>query len=188
MHNLHSSKSINNIRLKQYTFGQKQVLGAILAVIIIIVIVWIWKNIEINSLKKERQRSEEALIQRTKQHMEATNRRFLKLVAKPYVWAVRKELMQGNLEQLNLYGNDIVKEKNFLSVMLTDSKGMILTSTDKKYEGKFLSSVWQNFNVRADSTIVHKASDRSLVLTSPVMSFNSKIGTLIINYSLENFR
>jgi hypothetical protein len=106
-----------------------------------------------------------------------------KLIAKPCVWAIRKELMQGNLEKLNLYGNDIVKENNFLSVMLTDQKGMVLTSIDKKYERKFLSSGWQNVNLSADSTIVQKANGSLLISTSLVMSYNSKIGALIINYS-----
>lgn len=106
-------------------------------------------------------------------------------MAKPYVWAVRKELMQGNLGQVNLYENDIVKERNFLSVMIADPKGLILTSTDKKYEGKYLSSVRQDVNLNADSAMVSKSSDSVLVLTSPIMSFNSKIGTLIINYSLK---
>ncbi|MEO6720306.1 MAG: hypothetical protein ABIN67_08065 [Ferruginibacter sp.] len=188
MDNLHSSKpgSITNKLSKQYTFGQKQLLAVILIAIFLIIFVWIWKNIQIQSLKSEHKRSEEALIQKSKNKMEEMNQHFLKLIAKPYVWAVRKDLMQGNLGQLDLYGNDIVKEKNFVSVMVADAKGLVLTSTDKKYEGKYLPSIRQGVNLNSDSAMVSKANDSLLILTSPIMSFNSRIGTLIITYLPRN--
>lgn len=86
---------------------------------------------------------------------------------------------------MNLYNNEMVREKNFISVMVTDSKGIITVSTDKKYEGKNFLTLRSGYFLNNDSTIVTKVNDSLHIMASPIMSFNSRLGTLIVNYAVK---
>ena len=112
-----------------------------------------------------------------------SDQHYLKLLAKPYVWAIRTEMMKGNINQVNLYANDMVKQRNFQSIVVTNDKGVIVSSTDKKLEGKDISALDPQVNVNADSTVVTQTNDSELVMSSPIMGFNSRLGTLMIRYS-----
>lgn len=103
----------------------------------------------------------------------------------PYVWAIRKEMMEGNTGQVNLYGNNMVKEKNFVSIMAVNEKGKIISATDKKYEGKDFVSLSSPFYINVNNTVINEVNDSLLTVASPVMGFNTRLGTLIINYSLS---
>lgn len=185
---MENTAKINNPDSKQpvrYSFDRKQILIAILIVVLLITFLWIWKIVQIKSIKNEYNKREQVLVQNSNMQIEKANRHFLELIAKPYVWAVRTELMQGNINQINLYGADIVKEKNLVSVMVANEKGLIISSTDKKYEGKDLKAVNLPNDLIRDSTFVDKINESLFVMTSPIMSFNSKLGTLIINYATK---
>ena len=68
--------------------------------------------------------------------------------------------------------------------MLVDTKNIIVSSTNKKYEGKDYLTVGTAYYLNIDSAVVNKVNDSLLVLASPVMSFNSKLGTLIFTYAV----
>ncbi len=62
------------------------------------------------------------------------------------------------------------------------SKGMVISSTNKKLEGKSYAAVGNAAFLTNDSTVVNKVDDNTLEISSPVMGFNKRIGTLIFNY------
>lgn len=151
----------------------------------VIVILLVWKALRIKSVKDEYARREHAIIKDARLQLMETNRHFLKLMAKPYVWSIRTELLKSDINQINLYGNDIVKEQNFISVMVTDRQGTIISTTDKKFQGKTFASIDSASYLNIDSTVVNKVNDSLLIMASPIMSFNSKLGTLIIRYAVK---
>ena len=169
---------------RTYTFTVKQLLIAALCVVGIIVLLFVWKTISTNSLKKEAAANEAAIKTQAKAKLMENSQRQLQLLAKPYTWAVRTALQQANGSLVNEYANDIVKEKNVVSVMLVDTKNIIVSSTNKKYEGKDYLTVGTAYYLSVDSAVVTKVNDSLLVLASPVMSFNSKLGTLIFTYAV----
>lgn len=164
---------------------KNKILVAALAVVILFASLWIWKSVEINHLKKDSERRQQALKQRADEVLMQADMKYMKLIAKPYVWAVRTEMMKGNIDAVNLYANDMVKEKNFQSIMVADDKGVIVSSTDKKLEGKSFSSVGKNAYLTTDSTIVDKVNENTLAVSSPIMGFNKRVGTLVFNYTIE---
>lgn len=169
---------------RTYTFSVKQLLIAALFVLGISVLLFIWKTIQANSLKKEAAANKAAIKTQAKANLMENSKRHLMLLAKPYTWAVRTALQQANGSLVNDYANDIVKEKNVVSVMLVDTKNTIISSTNKKYEGKDYLTVGTAYYLSVDSAVVNKVNDSLLVLASPVMSFNSKLGTLIFTYAV----
>lgn len=146
--------------------------------LVLILVVWIWKTIEINQVKKVTVREQQVLTEKAIRQIVQTNEEFLKLLAKPIVWSMRTEMMQGNLNQINLYINDLVKEKNFQRIAIANETGIILSSTDKKDEGQPFSTLANETALSSENANVENIGDSVLVMTSPIMGFNNRLGTL----------
>lgn len=167
------------------TFTRKQLLITILVIIVLFGVLWIWKAIQVQSVKNELSKEEQNIRNHTRTLVVDNNKSFLRMIAKPYVWALRPEMMQGNTAQLNLYADDIVKEGNFVSIIVANNQGKIISSTDKRYEGKDMAALGVSSYLTSDSTVVKSVNDSTLVMISPVMSFNSRLGTLMITYLVK---
>ncbi|MEO8403389.1 MAG: hypothetical protein ABI480_02300 [Chitinophagaceae bacterium] len=164
---------------KQTTDNQaaadRRLLVTIGIAVILLGALWIWKSVALSN--NRRYLKEQATAQ-----MLESNIRQLKMLAIPYVWAARKEIMQGNINQLNLYAGDIIKQPGLQRVVIADDKGTVISSTNKKDEGQSLSAIYNEDYQESDSTIVTHRGDSILTMTSPLMGFNSKLGTLLIKY------
>ncbi len=128
------------------------------------------------------EKKETLLRQKAIELLSQSDYKYLKLLAKPYVWAIRTEMMKGNIEAVNLYANDMVKEKSFQTITVVNEKGVVVSSTNKKLEGKPYASIGNAVYLSNDSTVVNKVDDTAFEVSSPVMGFNKRIGTLIFNY------
>lgn len=165
-----------------FSSTKNKILVAAGVIILLFAALWIWKAAEIKNLKKENEKKEILLRQKAFELLSQSDYKYLKLLAKPYVWAIRTEIMKGNIEAVNLYANDMVKEKYFQTITVVNDKGVIVSSTNKKLEGKSYASVGNAAYLTNDSTVVNKVDDATLEVSSPVMGFNKRIGTLIFNY------
>ena len=182
MQNIEKTAS-NGIEKNTFFASTKnKILVAAGVIILLFAALWIWKSIEIKNLKKEHAKKEALVKQKANEFLLQSDYRYLKLLAKPYGWAIRTELMKGNTDAVNLYANDMVKEKNFQTITVVDEKGMVISSTNKKLEGKSYASVGNAAYLSNDSTLVNKVDDATLEISSPVMGFNKRIGTLIFIY------
>jgi len=164
---------------------KKTILMIIGVTLILLIGVWIWKAIEIKSLKKASEKDKIALKEQATRQIVESNEVHLKLLAKPIIWALRSEMMQGNLSQVNLYLNDLVKEKDFQEIVVANAKGTIVSSTNKKDEGQPFSTIGKESSLSSDDTNLENVSDSLLIMTSPIMGFNNRLGTLYIKYSLQ---
>ena len=178
-----NSKQID--RPKTYVSKRNTMLIAALVILALFAGLWIWKSVQISNIKKDSAERQQALKQRADEVLMEAEMKYMKLIAKPYVWAIRTEMMRGNIDAVNLYANDMVKEKNFQSIMVADERGTIISSTDKKLEGKDFSSVGKSAYLTADSTIIDQVNKSTLMVSSPVMGFNKRIGTLVFNYTIQ---
>ncbi|GAB2976508.1 hypothetical protein GCM10027049_09220 [Mucilaginibacter puniceus] len=147
--------------------------------------IWIWKAIEISNLKDKAQTEQLALKAEANQQLLQAHSQHLQLLAKPFVWALRTEMMQGNLNQVNLYMADMVKEQNIQRIIVADTKGTIIASTNKKDEGRPWAEVITDADVNIANTQVDTAAN-VLTMTSPIMGFNNRLGTLLIKYTVPN--
>ncbi len=164
---------------------RKKILITILVALVLVAALWIWKNIQINNERKKAERKNELLQERARALITNAHKEHLKLLAKPYVWAVRSELLKGNVNQVNLYANDMVKEKNFQNIVVANDKGVIISSTNKKNEGQQFLTVGKPNYLTSDTTIVENINDSILVMSSPVMGFNNRLGTMMITYKVK---
>lgn len=171
----------------QVRSGSPKTKGILITIVVALILlsgIWIWKAIEINSLKKTAVKDRQTLTEQANTQIVQSHESHLKLLAKPFVWAIRTEMMQGNINQVNLYMNDMVKEKNFQSIAVINDKGIIVSSTDKKNEGKSFSTLGKTSDLSSNATNLANLNDSILVMTSPIMGFNNRLGTLYIKYSV----
>ncbi len=183
MQNIEKNASESADKITFFSSPKNKILVAAGAIILLFAALWIWKAAEIKNLKKEHEKKETLLKQKANDLLLLSDYRYLKLIAKPYVWAIRTEMMKGNIEAVNLYANDMVKEKNFQTITVVDDKAMVISSTNKKLEGKSYAAVGNVAYISDDSTVVNKVDSSTLEISSPVMGFNKRIGTLFFNYT-----
>jgi sensor histidine kinase regulating citrate/malate metabolism len=166
--------------------SKKAMLIIVGVAVVLLVIVWIWKGIEINNERQKAEQDQQALRTQARTMVTNTNKEHLKLLAKPYVWAIRTELLKGNISQVNTYANEMVKERNFQNIVVADDKGKIISSTNKKDEGKEFTTVGNAAYLNSDNTMVESLNDSIIVMSSPIMGFNNRLGTLMITYKARN--
>lgn len=163
----------------------KTLLITIGVALLLIAIIWIWKSAQINNAEEEAQKRHQQVEQDAKDYVMQTHKEHLELLAKPFVWALRADMMAGNLNQINLYVTDLVKENNFELVAIANNEGTIVSSTNKKDEGQSFTTIGNENALNNNSTEVIRMNDNILQLTSPIMGFNSRLGTLFIRYKMD---
>lgn len=168
-----------NLDIMEKTKTQKTIQyarnGLFILLLIALPIIWIWKDYV-------HEKSINVLTQNATTALTNDRTTALKQISKAYVWAIRKEMMTGNLQQVGLYANDMVKEQNVKTIIVCNEKGIIVSATDKKLEGQMYSSIGKLSYLQQNFTIVEAPNDILLNVVSPIMGFNSKLGTLIISY------
>lgn len=160
-------------------------LAAILAVIAAFVILWIVKDSQLKRVRAETAKDNQRLEREAQDAVIRAHEQQLRLLAKPFSWAVRIEMMNNAISQINLYANELVKEKNISSIIIVDLAGTVISSTDKKWEGRNYSAIGNQRYLDSDSTIVDNIKDSVLMMSSPIMGFNNRLGTLVLTYSLN---
>ena len=184
-----SKESKNEVRsesgLSKWAKANKKIFITIGVALLLIITIWIWKSIEINNIKAKAESVQLLIKKQAASQIIQSHESHLKLLAKPYVWAVRSEMMRGNINQLNLFANDMIKENKFQLIAVANDKGIIVSSTNKKHEGQAFSTIGRETGLTDNNTTVENVNDTILIMTSPIMGFNNRLGTLLIKYAIQ---
>lgn len=176
---------MDNNNKNKNTPGSRILLVTVLIATGLFIGLWIWKSVQISNIRKQSATEMQLLKEQVTTQIRQSEELHLKALAKPFVWAVRSEMLKNNISQVNLYINEMVKEKNFQKVVVTNEKKVAILSTNKKDEGKeFILTGKANY-LWADTTSVENINDSLLVMTSPIMGFNNRLGTLVVIYNSQ---
>lgn len=93
--------------------GNKIVLIVCLVATGLIIGIWTWKSTEVSAVKKQSASAKQQLKDEMTNQIHYSEKLYLKSIAKPFVWAIRSEMLKNNISQVNLYANEMVKEKNY---------------------------------------------------------------------------
>lgn len=119
--------------------------------------------------------------------VEQNNHDMLGLFTRPMVWSIRSEMLRGNKEQVDMLISDIVREDNFRNIFVVNAEGEILSSTNKRQEGQQATDYIEPEMLAMDATTIVTGDDNVLTLYSPILGFDRRIGTLVIEYIPEEF-
>ncbi|MBW6480137.1 MAG: hypothetical protein K0B37_11980 [Bacteroidales bacterium] len=149
--------------------------------ILAVLVVYLWKDIEGNRQKQE-------IIKTATLQLEEKNQEMLKLLSRPLVWGIRSEMLRGNMEQVNMFTTDMVRQPNIQYILLIEPNGNTLISTDKRMEGQQFEERFRQEVLKVESTVVFPENDDLLIMAAPVMGFDRRLATLVLTYRVEEFR
>ncbi|MFW6224428.1 MAG: hypothetical protein ACOC4R_02080 [Bacteroidota bacterium] len=163
-------------------FVKKQpVFTTIVIALILMTAGYFWMDLRAHSQYQQVKREAALQVEQNTQDM-------LKLFTRPLVWSIRAEMLRGNKEQVDLLISDIVKEDNFRHIMVVDAEGEILSSTNKRQEGQMAEDYLEAEMLAMDTTTIVQGDDgTTLASFSPILGFDRRIGTLVIEYTPEEF-
>jgi hypothetical protein len=156
------------------------VFSTILISLIVLVGVYLWLD-----LRSTRQSTR--LIRSAEAQIAQTNRDMLMLLSRPMVWSIRAEMLRGNNEQIDLFISDMVRERNFRNILITNINGEVILSTNKMQEGQQAEQYVKAEMLSSENTLVETDDNNNLILSAPILGFDRRLGTLIIEYQPENF-
>ncbi len=156
--------------------------GTIIFILVLLVLgVYVWKTLAVRSLEQRLEFQETEMARERQQALHVQARDMLRLTALPLAWAVRTEMMRGNLNQIDDYFRDFVKETGVLSVLLIDRENRVALASNRKLEAQPADSVVSQAIQNADNIVIEE-SESFLRLGVPIMSFNEKLGILVVDY------
>ncbi len=145
--------------------------------LLIIAVILAYHMIRINSLESEFAAKTVTLKKEYTLKIDSMKIANLQQTIRVFSWAVRSELNRNNLEEVNQFFLNFVKEKGIRMIDLVNPEnGTIILSTDKKNEGEIMNDRQimdvTDLKVFADST--------QLKVVVPIMGLNVKNGVLIV--------
>ncbi len=182
---MNNSNNVQSLSTPNQKFVSKKTYVITIVVgLVLLVAFWIWSYFKANSAEKTAEVQKKTMKEQAQKQLLLAHEDHLRSLTLPFVWAVRTEMLQGNMSQVNLYMNEMVREKNFQNIAVIDNKGIIKSSTNKKNEGRPFGEIERSTNLEINDTNVNNVGDSILILTSPIMGFNKKLGTLYLKYSI----
>lgn len=164
---------------------EKKYLYIIAIFIILLLGMYLWKIIAVNNVQKKIEAQRLEVIGKSQQIITEKTRYFLRLTTTPLVWAVRKEMLKENYEQINEYIKILVKEPHIKQILIVKSDGMVVATTDKKLEGIPFPSHYPKAYLEKNEIFITDDQDGRIITISPIMGFSKKLGTLLMVYEPE---
>lgn len=136
-----------------------------------------WGVLKVNSLEKTHADSIEQLNLDHKAQLDSIALINASQVISSLTWAVRSEMTRENMEQVNTYFIQLIKEPSIERIQLVEhSTGNVLLSTNKKDEG----TVLKNEFILSVKAPISKLQDKGIISAAPVYGLSEQLGILVI--------
>lgn len=156
-------------RLVKFILKHKAVFSLLFALIV----VFIWAQCNIRKLKKENS----ALASAYELKIDSVTIENYKSVSDVFSWAVRSDLKRGNLDQVNRYLENVLKEPYVKKAFVIDlDKSIILLSTNKTENGLPVSDV----TLLQPKQNVVKLNDSTTRFVSPITGLSDIVGVSVL--------
>lgn len=100
----------------------------------------------------------------------------------PLAWAIRREMMGGNLDQVDQYVTDLVKLQGFGGVTVAQADGSIVVASDRRHLGTAFGSLYAERYLTAAQITTDETAPGQWLLVVPVMGLNARLGTVAVEY------
>lgn len=165
--------------------SNKKFFYIIAALAVLLIGMYAWKAIAIKNIQKANESQRLQLVEKHQQDVTEKTRYFLNLTTTPFVWAIRKEMLKENYEQINEYLIQFVKNPRIKQIIVVKSDGTVAVSTDKKLEGAPFSSLYPQEFLEKTESAVSNDDQGNILIISPIMGFDKNLGTFLMVYQPE---
>ncbi|MFD2512242.1 PDC sensor domain-containing protein [Pontibacter locisalis] len=161
---------------------KKPVVFIPLLLLLVVLGVYLYKESQLKEARREAAEERALLLERANERIAENRHYLLEVVAKPFSWALRSALLTGNVEQVNQYLFQFVQEEKFAMVLVADAEGNIISSTDQNFTGSAFADHFDSKYLQTDATTVDDSDPERVIVASPIMGLNSRLGTLLVVY------
>ncbi len=159
-----------------------------LSVLGLLLILFLWKTTQYSRLEKKSALEKGLIIEQSAAFSSNQEKSFLTLIAKPLSWAVRTQMLRSNLDEVDDYFNQMIKENRFEMISLINEDGTIVVCTNKKIEGEKAAVHLGNLSFDTSTTEVQDAKNDTLFVVAPVMGYDKRLGIMVIQYKSEKLQ
>lgn len=111
-----------------------------------------------------------------------TVKQSLTMFSVPLGWSIRREMMADNMDQVDQYVTDLVKQKGFERMVVAKADGSVAVASDRKNLGSPFGSLYAEHYLTADQISVEETSPGKWLVIVPILGLNARLGTLAIEY------
>ncbi len=165
--------------------SHKTCMYIIVVLVAVAVGIYLWKIISENNLRQNMENQRTVLVERAQLIMDNKTNDLLNLMTVPFVWAVRREMIRENYDQINEYLTQFVRQHEIKKIVVVDTNSIIVAATDKKQEGKPFSTYYQQEYLERMDINIANDSEGNIQIVAPIMGLNRRIGTLMMTYVPE---
>jgi hypothetical protein len=155
--------------------------GVITVLLLLVGGTYAWKVWVVRGLERRFAAEQNQLATTQRQALNVQARDMLRIAARPLAWAVRAELLRGNVGQVDDYFREFVRERGVNSVLLVGPDGKILLATNRKLETQAADAFVSKTVLETPDVTIEEAGGL-LRLGVPVMGFDRRLGLLVIDY------
>lgn len=170
--------------------NKKIMLGLAVALIVVVVGMFIWKSAAVSAVESrlvevqaQQDQARADLIAQARQLDARQDAESLKRFSTPLAWAIRRELMASNLDQVDQYLTQLVQMEGFQAAVLASPDDKILVASDRKKLAESFSGIYSAQYLQAKEVQVEPAANGSLRAIIPIMGLNQQLGTLVVEYA-----
>lgn len=175
---------------------RKIMLGLAAALVVVAVGMYSWKvaavaamedklaQMEGQQAQVEAQQAEARgqLIKQAKQLDDRRVKEALRLFSIPFAWAIRRELMVANLDQVDQYFGKLVQIRGFKSAILAKPDGKVIVASDRKKLVETFSSLYPEVDLGSTEVTLEDANNGSMRVFIPILGLNRHLGMVALEY------
>jgi hypothetical protein len=167
-------------------FWKRYRLPLIVAVIGVLAVAWLAlsKGMAVKQAEDAAAAERAALLNQVAAERTGMARQLLTSFSLPLAWAVRREMMAGNLDQVDQYVTELVRQPGFEQVVVAQPDGKIVVASDRKNQGKAFASLYDKRYLAADRISLQETAPGKWLVVVPILGLNARLGTVAIAYRL----
>jgi hypothetical protein len=157
--------------------------GGVAALLVLLPLAfYAWRALTVRGLERQMETQKTEMVEARQQALKLQARDMLRLSARPFAWAVRAEMLRGNLGQVDDYLRQFVRETGVRSLMLVGKDGKIQLASDRKLETQSAEPLVSREIRNATDVVIEEPGD-FIRMGVPVMGFDDRMGVLVIDYA-----
>lgn len=166
---------------------RKVQLGLATALVVVALGMYGWKVAAVGAVERQAAEARSQLLEQVRQHDVQRTEAALRRFSTPLAWAIRREVMASNLDQVDQYFVDLVKVEGFQSAVLAMPDGKITVASDRKLLAVDFSTLYPAQYLQASDIRIEPAADGKLRAIIPIMGLNQHLSTLVLEYAPPPF-
>lgn len=183
------SNEMDDDKPKGMSGERKIMLGLVAALLIVAAYMYGWKVSAVDAVERklsqvetEQAESRDKLIKEATQLNDRRAEDTLRLFSIPFAWAIRRELMTGNLDRVDQYFGELVQIKGFRSAILARPDGKIIVASDRKKLVETFSSLYPAANLDSTQITLEKGENGKFRAMIPILGLNKHLGMVVLEY------